>query len=175
MWSLLIHVYIWWTQRMSWKKAIRRFCLIYSHIFFVTTIYDQLIYLFTIIGRGHLIYLEFGEEPLVHMKHLLVQFDLSFLDLNLIGDNPYWSELTVIELWNDYSIRLYSLMKFNFLMRFHFTENVPSWSIFLCRFEWIPCLLGGGVKHARSWRHSKYTYNYRIDGVQLHSTLFLYI
>lgn len=94
-------------------------------------------------GGGNLVYLEIGEGSLTEVKHLAIEFDVSCLDINPIGDNSMRSELAVVGLWRDYSVRLYSLPKLEFITTLHFGENVPPRSVLLCRFEGIAYLLCG--------------------------------
>lgn len=94
-------------------------------------------------GGGNLVYLEIGEGSLTEVKHLAIEFDVSCLDINPIGDNPMRSELAVVGLWRDYSVRLYSLPNLEFITTLHFGENVPPRSVLLCRFEGIAYLLCG--------------------------------
>ena len=77
------------------------------------------------------------------MKHLEVEFDIDFLNINPFGHNPSRSEFAAVGLWKDFSVRLYSLPNLELLTRFHFTENVPPRSVLLCRFEGISYFLCG--------------------------------
>lgn len=94
-------------------------------------------------GGGNLVYLEIGEGSLTEVKHLAIEFDVSCLDINPIGDNSMQSELAVVGLWRDYSVRIYSLPNLEFITTLHFGENVPPRSVLLCRFEGIAYLLCG--------------------------------
>lgn len=94
-------------------------------------------------GGGNLVYLEIGEGSLTEVKHLEIEFDVSCLDINPIGDNSMRSELAVVGLWRDYSVRIYSLPNLEFITTLHFGENVPPRSVLLCRFEGIAYLLCG--------------------------------
>ncbi|KAK2994115.1 hypothetical protein RJ640_003638 [Escallonia rubra] len=55
-------------------------------------------------GVGHLVYLEIGEGKLTEVKHAQLEFDISCLDINPIGENPNYSHLAAVGMWTDISI-----------------------------------------------------------------------
>ncbi|KAH9288236.1 hypothetical protein KI387_032353 [Taxus chinensis] len=94
-------------------------------------------------GGGNLVYLEIGEGSLNEVKHLEIEYDVSCLDINPIGDNPMRSELAVVGLWKEHSIRIFSLPNLDLVTSRNLGEDVPPRSVLLCRFEGISYLLCG--------------------------------
>ena len=71
-------------------------------------------------GTGNLIYLEVLEGSLTKVKHLAIEFDVSYVDINPIADNPVRSECTAVGLWRDNSINVYSLPDLHLITRLQF-------------------------------------------------------
>lgn len=94
-------------------------------------------------GGGNLVYLEIGEGSLTEVKHLEIEYDVSCLDINPIGDNPVRSDLAVVGLWKEHSIRIFSLPNLELITSRNLGEDVPPRSVLLCRFEGISYLLCG--------------------------------
>jgi DNA damage-binding protein 1 len=92
---------------------------------------------------GNLIYLEIEEGILKEVRRVTIEFDVSCMDINPIGENVNRSELAAVGLWKDYGVRVYSLNNLQIIRRFHFAENVLPRSVLFCRFEGISYLLCG--------------------------------
>eukprot|EP00252_Welwitschia_mirabilis_P019638 TRINITY_DN4603_c0_g1_i1.p1 TRINITY_DN4603_c0_g1~~TRINITY_DN4603_c0_g1_i1.p1 ORF type:complete len:1092 (+),score=216.35 TRINITY_DN4603_c0_g1_i1:257-3532(+) len=94
-------------------------------------------------GGANLVYLEIGDGSLLEIKHLKLDYDVSCLDVNPIGNNPLKSDLAVVGLWTDFSVCLFSLPNLDLLRRMHFGENVPPRSVLLSKFDGMAYLLCG--------------------------------
>ncbi|KAK0578137.1 hypothetical protein LWI29_005699 [Acer saccharum] len=95
---------------------------------------------------GHLVYLEIGDGTLTEVKHALLEYEISCLDINPIGDNPNYSQLAAVGMWTDKSVRIFSLPDLNLITKENLGEIMPR-SVLLCAFEGISyllCALGDG-------------------------------
>jgi DNA damage-binding protein 1 len=81
------------------------------------------------IEGSHLVYLEIGDRSLREVKRLAIEFDVSCLNINPIGENRNQNELAAVGTWKDYGIMLYSLPDLNFIKSFHFAGNVLPRSV----------------------------------------------
>ncbi|KAL0305441.1 UNVERIFIED_CONTAM: DNA damage-binding protein 1 [Sesamum radiatum] len=98
-------------------------------------------------GGGHLVYLEIGDGVLTEVKHAQLEYDISCLDINPIGDNPNYSQLAAVGMWTDISVRIYSLPDLNLITKEHLGGEIIPRSVLLCSFEGISyllCALGDG-------------------------------
>ncbi|CAK8578715.1 unnamed protein product [Lathyrus sativus] len=98
-------------------------------------------------GGGHLVYLEIGEGVLQEVKHAQLEYEISCLDINPIGENPNQSHLAAVGMWTDISVRLFSLPDLNLITKEHLGGEIIPRSVLLCAFEGISyllCALGDG-------------------------------
>lgn len=91
-------------------------------------------------GEGSLVYLEIGKGVL-HMKKHERKFNVSCLDITPVDEDPEYSKLAAVGMWNDMSVntlspRIYilSLPSFQHLINVPLGETVPR-SVLLCSFE----------------------------------------
>ncbi|KAL8033737.1 hypothetical protein ABFX02_13G178100 [Erythranthe guttata] len=99
------------------------------------------------IGGGHLVYLEIGDGVLSEVKHIQLEYDISCLDINPIGDNPNHSQLAAVGMWTDISVRIFSLPDLNLITKEHLGGEIIPRSVLPCSFEGISyllCALGDG-------------------------------
>lgn len=98
-------------------------------------------------GGGHLVYLEIGDGILQEVKHAQLEYEISCLDINPIGENPNQSQLAAVGMWTDISVRLFSLPELNLITKEHLGGEIIPRSVLLCSFEGISyllCALGDG-------------------------------
>ncbi|KAF2317850.1 hypothetical protein GH714_041167 [Hevea brasiliensis] len=98
-------------------------------------------------GGGHLVYLEIGDGVLTEVKHAQLEYEISCLDINPIGENPNYSQLAVVGMWTDISVRIFSLPDLNVITKEHLGGEIIPRSVLLCCFEGISyllCALGDG-------------------------------
>ncbi|GMP84511.1 hypothetical protein CsSME_00038009 [Camellia sinensis var. sinensis] len=62
---------------------------------------DGLICVFLATDGGHLVYLEIGDGISTEVKHAQLEYDISCLDINPIGENPNCSQLAAVGMWTD--------------------------------------------------------------------------
>ncbi|KAL6500624.1 DNA damage-binding protein 1a [Orobanche hederae] len=91
-------------------------------------------------GGGHLVYLEIGDGVLTEVKHAQLEYDISCLDINPIGDNPNYSQLAAVGMWTDISVRIFSLPDLNLITKEHLGGQIIPRSVLLCSFEGISYL-----------------------------------
>ncbi|KAJ0018028.1 hypothetical protein Pint_11070 [Pistacia integerrima] len=98
-------------------------------------------------GGGHLVYLEIGEGTLTEVKHAQLEYEISCLDINPIGENPNYSQIAAVGMWTDISVRIFSLPDLNLITKEHLGGEIIPRSVLLCAFEGISyllCALGDG-------------------------------
>lgn len=98
-------------------------------------------------GGGHLVYLEIGDGKLTEIKHAQLDYEISCLDINPIGENPNYSQLAAVGMWTDISVRIFSLPDLNLITKENLGGEIIPRSVLLCAFEGISyllCALGDG-------------------------------
>ncbi|CAL0325072.1 unnamed protein product [Lupinus luteus] len=98
-------------------------------------------------GGGHLVYLEIGDGTLQEVKHAQLEYEISCLDINPIGENHNQSNLAAVGMWTDISVRIFSLPDLNLITKEHLGGEIIPRSVLLCAFEGISyllCALGDG-------------------------------
>ncbi|KAL9818275.1 putative transcription factor WD40-like family [Arabidopsis thaliana] len=98
-------------------------------------------------GGGHLVYLEIGDGTLTEVKHVLLEYEVSCLDINPIGDNPNYSQLAAVGMWTDISVRIFVLPDLTLITKEELGGEIIPRSVLLCAFEGISyllCALGDG-------------------------------
>ncbi|GMI95411.1 damaged DNA binding protein 1A [Hibiscus trionum] len=98
-------------------------------------------------GGGHLVYLEIDDGKLTQVKHEQLEYEISCLDINPIGENSNSSQLAAVGMWTDISVRIFSLPHLNLIAKEQLEGEIISRSVLLCTFEGISyllCALGDG-------------------------------
>uniref|UniRef100_A0A2P2KL79 Uncharacterized protein MANES_06G061000 n=3 Tax=Rhizophora mucronata TaxID=61149 RepID=A0A2P2KL79_RHIMU len=98
-------------------------------------------------GGGHLVYLEIGDGMLMEVKHAQLEYEISCLDINPIGESSSCSQLAAVGMWTDISVRIFSLPDLNLITKEHLGGEIIPRSVLLCSFEGISyllCALGDG-------------------------------
>ncbi|KAH7654344.1 DNA damage-binding protein 1 [Dioscorea alata] len=98
-------------------------------------------------GGGHLVYLEIGVGKLSEVKHLQLEYEISCLDINPIGENSSYSTLAAVGMWTDISVRMFSLPGLDLITKECLGGEIIPRSVLLCSFEGISyllCALGDG-------------------------------
>ncbi|XVE94238.1 hypothetical protein REPUB_Repub01dG0264300 [Reevesia pubescens] len=98
-------------------------------------------------GGGHLVYLEIGDGKLTQVKHAQLEYEISCLDINPIGENSNYSQLAAVGMWTDISVRIFSLPDLNLITKEQLGGEIIPRSVLLCSFEGISyllCALGDG-------------------------------
>lgn len=90
-------------------------------------------------GGGHLVYLEIGDGVLTEVKHAQLEYDVSCLDINPIGENPNYSHLAAVGMWTDISVQIFSLPDLKLITREPLGGEIIPRSVLLCAFEGV-CL-----------------------------------
>ncbi|KMZ57778.1 DNA damage-binding protein 1 [Zostera marina] len=98
-------------------------------------------------GGGHLVYLEIGNGKLYQIKVTKLEYDISCLNINPIGENPDRSSLAAVGMWTDITVRIFSLPGLDLLTKEHLGGEIIPRSVLLCTFEGVAyflCGLGDG-------------------------------
>ncbi|KAJ3708399.1 hypothetical protein LUZ61_012104 [Rhynchospora tenuis] len=98
-------------------------------------------------GGGNLVYIEIRESKLVEVKHIQLEYEISCLDINPIGENSTHSSLAAVGMWTDISVRIFSLPGLELLKQENLGGEIIPRSVLLCAFEGVPyllCALGDG-------------------------------
>ncbi|GJR94329.1 DNA damage-binding protein 1 [Tanacetum coccineum] len=93
------------------------------------------------------VYLEIGDGLLVEKKHAQLEYGVSCLGINPIGDNPNYSKLAAVGMWTGISVKIFSLPDQTLNTKEHLGGEIIPRSVLLCAFEGIPyllCALGDG-------------------------------
>lgn len=88
-------------------------------------------------GGGHLVYLEIGHGLLTEVKHTQLEYEISCLDINPIGENSDYSTLAAVGMWTDISVRIYSLPGLGLITKEHLGGEIIPRSVLLCAFEGV--------------------------------------
>ncbi|KAJ7544909.1 hypothetical protein O6H91_09G098400 [Diphasiastrum complanatum] len=98
-------------------------------------------------GGGNLVYIEIGRESLKELKHIQLEYEISCLDINPVGDDPAHSHLAAVGMWTDISVRIFSLPNLEMITKEHLGGEIIPRSVLFCAFEGVPyllCALGDG-------------------------------
>ncbi|KAL6581904.1 DNA damage-binding protein 1a [Orobanche minor] len=90
-----------------------------------------------------LVYVQICDGKLNETKQAEFDYDVSCLNINPIGENPFYTELAAVGLWNDKSVGILSLTDLKLLSKEHIEEDVVVRSVLLCAFEGISYLMCG--------------------------------
>ena len=88
-------------------------------------------------GGGHLVYLEIGDGILSEVKHAQLEYEVSCLDINPIGENPNYSQLAAVGMWTDISVRIFSIPDMNLVTKENLGGEIIPRSVLLCSFEGV--------------------------------------
>lgn len=88
-------------------------------------------------GGGHLVYLEIKDGKLVEVKHVLLEYEISCLDINPIGENPNYSTIAAVGMWTDISVRIFSLPNLEVLVKENLGGEIIPRSVLMCTFEGV--------------------------------------
>ena len=86
-------------------------------------------------GGGHLVYLEIGHGELLEKKHVQLEYEISCLDINPVGDDPHRSHLAAVGMWTDISVRVYSLPNLELITLQSLGGEIIPRSVLFCTFE----------------------------------------
>lgn len=92
-------------------------------------------------GGGHLVYLEIGDGVLNEVKYAKLDYDISCLDINPIGENPNYSNIAAVGMWTDISVRIYSLPDLNLITKEQLGGEIIPRSVLMCSFEGVCSLI----------------------------------
>ncbi|KAL4189515.1 hypothetical protein AMTRI_Chr08g165760 [Amborella trichopoda] len=98
-------------------------------------------------GGGHLVYLEVGVGILTEVKHIQLEYEISCLDINPIGEDSKFSKLAAVGMWTDNSVRIFSLPGLDLIVKELLGGEIIPRSVLLCAFEgvsYLLCALGDG-------------------------------
>ncbi|KAM6551938.1 hypothetical protein CsatB_001746 [Cannabis sativa] len=98
-------------------------------------------------GGGNLVYLEICDGLLKEVSHLRLDYEISCLDINPIGENPNYSPLAAVGMWTDISVSMFSLPDLKLITKEPLGGEIIPRSVLLCSFEGISyllCALGDG-------------------------------
>ncbi|KAH8952399.1 hypothetical protein BDL97_09G083300 [Sphagnum fallax] len=98
-------------------------------------------------GGGNLVYIEIGQGTLTEVKHVQLEYEISCLDINPVGDNPEWTNLVAVGMWTDISVCIFALPSLTLLTKENLGGEVIPRSVLFCSFEGIAyllCALGDG-------------------------------
>lgn len=91
-------------------------------------------------GGGHFVYLEIGNGKLTEVKHIQLEYEISCLDINPIGETSSYSSLAAVGMWTDISVRIYSLPGLDLITKENLGGEIIPRSVLLCKFEGVcPC------------------------------------
>lgn len=82
-------------------------------------------------------YLEIGDGILTEVKHAQLEFEVSCLDINPIGDSSTYSQLAAVGMWTDVSVRIFSLPGLDLITKEHLGGEIIPRSVLLCAFEGV--------------------------------------
>ncbi|KAL0398278.1 UNVERIFIED_CONTAM: DNA damage-binding protein 1 [Sesamum radiatum] len=118
-------------------------------------------------GGGHLVYLEIGDGVLTEVKHAQLEYDISCLDINPIGDNPNYSQLAAVGMWTDISVRIYSLPDLNLITKEHLGGEIIPRSVLLCSFEGVGMPVTDIILIVCSWGWTSLEFSVEYDNKKL--------
>ncbi|VVB12240.1 unnamed protein product [Arabis nemorensis] len=90
---------------------------------------------------------QIGDGTLTEVKHVLLEYEVSCIDMNPIGDNPNYSQLAAVGMWTDITVRIFVLPDLTLITKEQLGGEIIPRSVLLCAFEGISyllCALGDG-------------------------------
>jgi DNA damage-binding protein 1 len=88
-------------------------------------------------GGGNLVYIEIGEGRLEEVKHVQLEYEISCLDINPVGDNPERSNLVAVGMWTDISVRIFSLPALTLITKESLGGEIIPRSVLFCSFDGV--------------------------------------
>jgi DNA damage-binding protein 1 len=88
-------------------------------------------------GGGNLVYIEIGQGTLTEVKHAQLEYEISCLDINPVGDNPEYSSLAAVGMWTDISVRIFALPSLILITKESLGGEVIPRSVLFCSFEGV--------------------------------------
>lgn len=82
-------------------------------------------------------YLEIGDGVLTEVKHAQLEYDISCLDINPIGENRNYSTIAAVGMWKDMSVRIFALPSLQQMTKEHLGGEIIPRSVLLCVFEGV--------------------------------------
>ncbi len=84
-----------------------------------------------------MVYIEIGHGTLTEVKHVQLEYEISCLDINPVGDNPEWTNLVAVGMWTDISVRIFALPSLTLLTKESLGGEVIPRSVLFCSFEGV--------------------------------------
>lgn len=69
------------------------------------------------------------------MKHIQLEYEISCLDINPIGEKSIHSSIAAVGMWTDISVRIFSLPGLELLKKENLGGEIIPRSVLLCAFE----------------------------------------
>jgi DNA damage-binding protein 1 len=74
---------------------------------------------------------------LTEVKHAQLEYEISCLDINPVGDNPEYSSLAAVGMWTDISVRIFALPSLILITKESLGGEVIPRSVLFCSFEGV--------------------------------------
>lgn len=74
---------------------------------------------------------------MTEVKHAQLEYEISCLDINPIGENASYSQIAAVGMWTDISVRIFSLPDLNLITKEHLGGEIIPRSVLLCAFEGV--------------------------------------
>jgi DNA damage-binding protein 1 len=71
------------------------------------------------------------------VKHIQLEYEVSCLDINPIGENSIQSSIAAVGMWTDISVRVFSLPGLELLKKESLGGEIIPRSVLLCAFEGV--------------------------------------
>ena len=95
-------------------------------------------------------YIEIGEGTLQEVKHVQLEYEISCLDINPVGDNPKRSNLVAVGMWTDISVRIFSLPALTLITKENLGGEIIPRSVLFCSFDgvrgFLPVIVPSSMK-----------------------------
>lgn len=116
-------------------------------------------------GGGHLVYLEIGNGKLTEVKHIQLEYEISCLDINPIGETTSSSSLAAVGMWTDISVRIYTLPGLDLITKENLGGEIIPRSVLLRKFEGVrPCATSLSLVPFRlEFTRKEYGHFYQLD------------
>ncbi len=74
---------------------------------------------------------------MTEVKHAQLEYEISCLDINPVGDNPEYSSLAAVGMWTDISVRIFALPSLILITKESLGGEVIPRSVLFCSFEGV--------------------------------------
>lgn len=88
-------------------------------------------------GGGNLVYIEIGQGTLGEVVHVQLEYEISCLDINPVGDNPERSNLVAVGMWTDISVRVFALPSLTLITKEMLGGEIIPRSVLFCSFDGV--------------------------------------